>query len=168
MGPLVWITPSIILVAAAIDDLKTRKIHNWLFLTCLFGGMAVTFFISGLPGLQQGALGTGAAIALMLPLVLMKALGAGDLKIMMAFGMTTTWQTTVMVVLYSIVAGAVLGLFQALLKGQFKQLLSNVTKILSPNDKPEAMTLQKIPYSIALIFGWLTHLSFEIGGFFNG
>lgn len=168
MLSLAVLTPSLILIAATIDDLKTRKIHNWLFLTCLIFGMAITFYDRGLDGLQQGALGCGAAIGLLLPMVLVGALGAGDLKIMMAFGMTTTWQTTLMVVVYSVICGAILGVFQAILKGQGKQMLFNMLKIVKPSEEPDKKTLQKIPYSVALLFGWLTHLSFHIGGLFNG
>ncbi|MDC0980320.1 A24 family peptidase [Bdellovibrionales bacterium] len=162
------ITPSLILIAASIDDLKTGKIHNWLFLTCLVVGMSVTFYLKGISGLQEGALGSGVAIALLLPLVLAGALGAGDLKIMMAFGMTTSWQTTLMVVLYSIVCGAILGIFQALLRGEGLRLFRNMVKIVKPNDSPDRETLQRIPYSIALLFGWLSHVALEMGGVFHG
>ena len=165
MSALELILPSSILLAASIDDLRSRKIHNWLVLTCMILAITLTFYNGGLDALQMGVLGCGAAILFLLPLVLMKALGAGDLKIMMAFGLATNWSITLNVVMYSLICGALLGLIRAFVAGQAKTMALNMISILRPGKEVESKNLQKIPFSIALLFGWMTYVSLTIKEF---
>ncbi len=75
--------PTSILIASVVDDLKTRKVHNWLILT--MAGIAALYQLiaNGFPGLMAGMLGLGAGILISLPLVLIKGLGAGDMKVLL-------------------------------------------------------------------------------------
>ncbi len=73
------------LVAAWID-FRTRRIPNWLTVPAFFLGLVLRTFTTGWSGAKASLEGAGLALVLLLPLVLMRALGAGDWKLMGAIG----------------------------------------------------------------------------------
>lgn len=151
--------PSLVLLLGLVDDLRSRKIHNSLIIV-----LAIIVLVSLSISLQwsdfeRGLLGMGMAVALCLPLFLTRVLGGGDLKLLVVFGLSTDWNTVLWVIVYSLFWGALLGVFRALLKGSALSLFTNIFGILSGKVKSDSVSLHKIPYTVALIFAWLTHLS---------
>lgn len=152
------VVPSLILITGVVDDLRSRKVHNSLVIG-LFGAAALSQFAQfGVPGLQQGAMGATAALLGCLPLVLARIVGAGDMKLLVAFGMATTWPATLTVLVWSLIWGAVLGLVRATVAGDMGRLLTS-TYLLTTKTKPAEATLHKIPYTNALLFGWMSYLA---------
>lgn len=160
---LSFLTPTAILLAGLIDDLYTRKVHNGLVLGLCGLAIAAHLWIGGVDGLVQGGLAAGFAFLITLPLVLMNALGAGDMKLLIAFGLSAQWPTVFWVVVYSMIWGAVFGLLVAILRGQALSLILRTIDVAT-RKKIDPVTLQKIPYTVPLFFGWLTHLSQTTGG----
>lgn len=155
----------LVLLAGVIDDLRSRKFHNWLFLTCAAFASAVTIVLHGTHGFAHGGLGFAAGIGVFLPLVLLRALGAGDMKLLGALGIIIGWSPVVSVALYALIWGAVLGLTRALVTGQFTALAHNVARLAAqPQVRGAAPTTasHRIPFTVAILFGWLSYLT--IGG----
>lgn len=152
------IVPSLILCAGLIDDLRSRKVHNWLILSLAGLSLTFLFFHGGGPALEQGLYGMGAALLVGIPLVLMRILGAGDMKLLAVFGLVTSWSTALSVVGWSVIWGAVLGLFYALVTGRLKALFTSTGKIAS-GKTVEKTELQTIPYTVAILLGWLSYLT---------
>lgn len=154
--------PSLILVAAMVDDIWTRKVHNWLFLVCLCVALAYTLW-------QQNSwldAGGGALTALLvtLPMVWIKALGAGDMKIFIAFGVATNSTVVLSVILFALVWGAFLGVIRSLLSKEGKALLQNVFALVKMQ-KPQLLKMHSIPFTVALFFGWISyHITQRYGG----
>ena len=163
MFQLAHLVPSLILTAGLVDDLKTRKVHNWLVLSALAVALMGSYFLGGFDAVKDGLLGGGMAIALMLPMVLLGMLGAGDMKLMVAFGASTNTTVVLWVIIYSFIWGVVLGLIRALLQKEGWNLLKNTFLILKGKKRDE-IKYHKIPYTVALFFGWLTHLSLQFQG----
>lgn len=155
--------PSLILLTGVVEDLRARKVRNTVVLTCLVIAVISSFFTSSM---MAGLLGMAAAFGLFVPLVALRILGAGDLKLMMAFGMATNWETVLAVALYSLLWGAMLGLVRAIIAGQFLYLVKNTLRLTTGDLKPGSSELQLIPYTVALAFGWLSHIFFIRGGGF--
>lgn len=151
------VIPSLILITGVVDDMRSRKVHNALVVGLFSAAVLGQFIFAGVAGLQQGSLGALMAIAACLPLVLSRILGAGDMKLMVAFGMATSWQATLTVLIWSLVWGAVLGLTRAIVAGDFVRLLTS-TYLLATRTKPPEAALHKIPYTVALLFGWMSYL----------
>ncbi len=83
----IWTISLAFTLYAGWMDWQTRRIPNWLTVTGLCVGIAVNAALGGWHGVAAGALeGAGLALVLLLPLVLMRALGAGDWKLMGAIG----------------------------------------------------------------------------------
>jgi prepilin peptidase CpaA len=148
---------TLILATGVVDDFLVRKFHNWLFLTCLAVALITSVLLGGWQGLNSAVIGFIAGLACMLPLVLMGIVGAGDMKLLAAFGTVAGWSATVNVAVYSLIWGAVFGVFQVLLNKQFASTIKNMVSIASFKER-QTLQLHKMPFTAALIVGWLTHL----------
>lgn len=151
--------PSLILLVGLVDDLKSRKIHNWLIVGLLSLTVLAVGIAFGIAGLQQGLLGLCAGVALCLPLFMGRILGGGDLKLLAVFGMASDWNSVLWVLAYSFFWGALLGLIRAILGGTALELIRNTVQLVLPKSQDKDFHFHRIPYSVALVFGWLTHLS---------
>ena len=143
-----------------IDDFRTRKFHNWLFLICLFAAFAVVFSTQGPVGLGLASAGFFAGILVFLPLVLLKVVGAGDMKIMAAFGIVAGWGPVLNVAIFGLIWGALFGLAQVALKGELIQMLKNIGSMAKNKGKAQS-ELHSIPFTAALFLGWLTDLVYQ-------
>lgn len=152
------IIPTLILLAGVVDDLRSRKVHNWLVLTLAAVALASTFWFAGWAGLQSGIFGMIVALVMTLPLVLGRILGAGDMKLLAVFGLACQWNAVASVLVLSIFWGAILGLMRAIVSGQAMTLIHSTLNV-AMRRKPSEESLQRMPYSVALLFGWLTHLT---------
>ncbi|MEO0336107.1 MAG: hypothetical protein AAF202_06925, partial [Pseudomonadota bacterium] len=65
---------------------------------------------------------------------------------------------------YSLFWGALFGVLRAILLGQGYVLFYNMVGLVK-RERPSEALLTKIPYSVALFFGWMTYLSIrQLGG----
>lgn len=149
---------SAILVAGVVDDFRTRKFHNWLFLVCTAFAVAIAVWLGGVGGLMLSVMGFLAGIAILLPLVLLGVVGAGDMKLVAAFGACAGWEAVCYVVFFSFIWGVLFGILRVILSGQLKTFASNMVAIVTMKDRKE-LVLQKIPFTVAIFMGWLTHLA---------
>jgi prepilin peptidase CpaA len=82
----IWLFVVGVTLLAGWVDFRTHKIPNWLTVPAFILGLALRTVVSGWSGAKASLLGAGLALILLLPLVLMRALGAGDWKLMGAVG----------------------------------------------------------------------------------
>lgn len=160
MSTLPIVTATLILIAGAVDDLRSRKVHNELFLACTAIAVAVTVLMGGLSGLASAGAGFAAGLAVLLPFVLMKMIGAGDMKLLAAAGAVVGWSAVIDIGIYSLFWGAVFGVLQVVLKGQWRATLNNMVAIATFKAKQseQPLELHRMPFTIALLLGWFSHL----------
>ena len=82
----IWASAIGLTVIAGLVDFRTRKIPNWLTLPALLSGILLRSLLGGWPGTKASLEGAALALGLVLPLVFLRALGAGDWKLMGAVG----------------------------------------------------------------------------------
>jgi prepilin peptidase CpaA len=150
-----------ILLAGVIDDFRSRKFHNWLFLACAAVAVVVAVLTQGIWGLGFGIAGFTAGLIVFLPLVLLRIIGAGDMKLMAAFGIIAGWSPVLAVAFYSLFWGAAFGVLQVVLKGQFTGLVRNLGAMTINRSHQTPTELHRIPYTAALLLGWFTYLFFQ-------
>lgn len=105
-------------LAAAVIDLRTRKIPNWLTLPLAVAGLFCAGLLCGWSGLSDSLAGF---FVLLLPYFILFALkgsGAGDAKMMGAVGAWLGLRAGVVVLLAVAVAGGVLSLLKMLMDRQ--------------------------------------------------
>jgi len=83
---MIWISTLALTLSAGWLDWRSRRIPNWLTVPGLFLGITVNSLLTGWHGAKLSLEGAGLALVLLLPLVLLRAFGAGDWKLMGAVG----------------------------------------------------------------------------------
>jgi len=147
----------LMLLVSVVDDLKTKKIHNALALSCAAIALIFIGVMHGSGGFMTALISLATALVAILPLYLMKVFGGGDVKIFAAVSLLMSWQGVLMTLVTSVIWGSVLGVFMVVMKGQGKAFATNLMS-MAHQKKPEASKLHKVPYSVALLFGFMTHL----------
>ena len=120
----------ILVAAAAIYDIRFRRIPNWLVLTGIVAGIGWNVFSFGMSGLGRGAAGLGLGFALYFPLWLIRARGAGDVKLLAALGAITGPGNCFWIFLLTAVLGGAIAVVLLLFRGRTKQTFFNVAWIL--------------------------------------
>ncbi len=157
----IYIVPTLILLVSVVSDLYRRKVYNKLIIIFLLASIANHFlFLQGFESLKYGLLSALLAFCFMVPLFITKMLGGGDLKLLVVFGLNITLSALISTFVYSLFWGLILGLVMIIVKRQSKDFIKNTLNILSFK-KPEAENLHSIPYTVALLLGWLTNLSLQ-------
>lgn len=146
-----------ILLVGVMDDLRSKKFHNWLFLACSAVALATVLVASGVTGMPMALLGFVAGIIALLPFVQMGMIGAGDMKLMAAFGIVAGWTAVVNVAIFALVWGALFGVFRVIAKGQLKSMVGNMVAIVTMKERTN-LELHTMPFTFALMMGWLSHL----------
>jgi len=115
------------LIAAAITDLRARRIPNWLTFSMLIAGLGQSFLSIGTVGPVASSTGLLTGFVLSLPLFVIGAVGAGDVKIMAGVGAWVGPMPVVAVFAITQIIGMVIVLAQAAYQGKLRTLLTNTT-----------------------------------------
>lgn len=142
--------PTTLLLTAVVMDIKSGKFPNWMFMASLVGGLAWMTFQSGVEGAMKGFIIAIVLFFALSPLVFAKILGGGDIKLLAAFSLFTSWQITLSTLLYSLFWGALLGILRIVLAGEAKTFFTSMAL------RTHQVQSQKIPYTVAILLGWLT------------
>lgn len=138
--------PTLLLLVASVFDLKTGKFPNWLFIGSLVISIGFTVSLTSL-------LWALAFFICLTPLFFAGVLGAGDIKLMGVFCLLTNPMISLSVLTYSLFWGLLMGLIKLFLSGQLLTFTQSFV-LRTPQTQN-----QKIPYTVALLLGWLTFLS---------
>ena len=173
----------LVLAIAAVCDYRTHRIPNPLILCgALFGIIHTTL----LPPLVHGTVlfplsGLLVGLLLFLPLYLMRAMGAGDVKLLAMIGTFLGPAGTFHAALAAAIVGGVLSVAWALARGQGLRMLQNLPGFLqgallgaaltssagAPGGlriSPQA-TAAKLPFGVAIALGTIGYLIFHQLGF---
>ena len=116
---------------AAYFDFRWRRIPNWLVGATIILSLAWHTWSSGWDGLLMSGGGLLAGMALLLPLYLLKGMGAGDVKLFGAIGAAVTLEHVVAVFVFAALIAGGMALFRVLLARAFVATLSNIVDILN-------------------------------------
>jgi|SRR5689334_10906576 prepilin peptidase CpaA len=121
-----------LLVGAAIFDIRYRRIPNWLTLSGVIAGILLNWFI-GPPegGLLYSLAGLGGAFAIYLFLYLLRAMGAGDVKLMAAVGSLVGLERWFGIFFVTAIVGGIMALMLIVVRGRARKTLWNVGFILN-------------------------------------
>jgi len=113
---------------AAATDVRTRRIPNWLTAALAVAGVANALIVPGAP-LSTGSALAGLGVGLAVPFVFfaIRALGAGDVKLLAAIGAWVGAQPILLIMLGAAVLGGVVAVVQGLMQRRLSLLLGNTT-----------------------------------------
>jgi Flp pilus assembly protein protease CpaA len=109
-------------IVATVTDVRHTRIPNWLTLPLLAAGLLYGFMHAGLPGLGDAALGAVAAGLVMVIGYIMFGGGAGDAKIMMAFGAWLGFDASIILMLAVTISGFVQALVVIISRGGLRDV----------------------------------------------
>jgi prepilin peptidase CpaA len=120
-----------LVLTAAIWDLKSRRIPNWLSLAGIVCGIALNSFLYGLTGAKESLEGMATAFVIYFLLYLVRAMGAGDVKLMAAVGAFVGPGNWFMIFLITAVLGGLIALTVLLLRKRLRKTFDNVLFIVA-------------------------------------
>ncbi|WMT39937.1 prepilin peptidase [Paenibacillus sp. D2_2] len=114
------------LITAFITDIKSMKIPNKITLSGFIIGISYHAVTGGMDGILFAIKGAAAGFVLMFIMYLFRAVGGGDVKLFGAIGAWLGVSLTLSILMYSILAAGVIGLFILLLRREFIMRIRNV------------------------------------------
>lgn len=171
---IVWglrLVLAVLLAAALFYDIRARRIPNWLIVTGLAAGVGGAWV--GSTEVGQSILGALTGLIIMLPFYLLRAMGAGDAKLMAVVGSFLGPMPVAGVTLLSLVAGGVFSLCAAVWMGSLPRVVGNLRLMgcvvvggrASKLSLRDVQTTGRLPYALAICCGtglqlWLVTLGF--------
>lgn len=147
--------------AAVVQDLRDWRIPNRLIAIGLMQGMIISAWMHGFgQGLLVSVSGSVIPVLILYVLFLMRALGAGDIKLFAVAG-TFVVTDVVRVMIYSFLAGGVISLFFLL-----KEFLLSITNRKGlPEKKFDRRVMKKrVHFSVAIMCGVMCYVMICIWG----
>jgi prepilin peptidase CpaA len=120
-----------IALIACWTDLRTRRIPNVLTFGAAGAGLIFHLVVNGGSGPFTALLGWLTGVLIFSPVFLLRGIGAGDLKLLGAFGAWLGPAMVLQVGLWGAIAGGVLAVGVGLAHGYLRQALRNVWLLLS-------------------------------------
>ena len=160
-----------VLVVAAIAcvfDLTSTRIPNWLTFSAAF--VALVFHAVSAQGLGLGTalLGLAVGLALFFPIFALRAMGAGDVKLMATLGAWLGAGMVVWVAIYASIAGGVLALVVMAARGYLRQGFRNIRSLLMfwrvngirplPDVSLDSPSSVRLPYALPIAVGLVVTL----------
>ena len=175
MHAMNWMTGGAVLVcgAATYWDLRERRIPNALTLPALVLALCLHGATQAGQGLLLSIAGAAAAGALLIPGYLLRATGAGDVKLLMAVGAFLSYPLALKAALASLLMGGAIGLFTALRYGRLGEVLARSFGLArwlayraagAPMSAPATSSL-RVPFGVAIALATAVTLVFpRVGG----
>lgn len=116
---------------AAYFDFRWRRIPNWLVVATIALSLAWHTWTGSWDGLLMSTGGLLVGAGLLLPLYLLKGLGAGDVKFFAAIGAAVTVKHVVAVFVFAALIAGGMALFRVLVARALVATLSNIVDILN-------------------------------------
>ncbi len=175
-----------LLLVAVRTDVKSRRIPNRLVLLGVVSGLLLNTvlpqgygFISALPGalgFWKALAGLGLGFVILLPMYLLRAMGAGDVKLMAMVGAFLGPNAIIGAILVTFIVGGVLTLVVVVRNGSLGLLLDNLRTMLMvsfikstvlhqmPAIDAAPVSAGKLPYGVAIALGTFSYIALEHGG----
>jgi prepilin peptidase CpaA len=138
-----------IATAAALMDLHTRRIPNWLTASTVCLGVAVNVWLAGIAGGVSALGGAALGLAILLPFYVLRAMGAGDVKLLAALGALVGPMALVSVAAYGALVG---GVIAAVMLARRGRLAFALNEMIVQQQLP-SKSGQTAPYGVAIASG---------------
>jgi len=170
LAPAIAALLATVAITAAIFDYRERRVPNWLTLVGAIAGLTANIFIAQTAGLWTSLKGIGIALAIYLPLYLLRGVGGGDLKLMAALGAIAGPKNWIVIMLLTSLLGGIAALILVSVQGRLRKTLRNVWLILSslamgrapyqsdPEIDVKSPTAARLPHGVVIacaVFGFL-------------
>lgn len=150
---------------AAFIDVQQHRIPNWLTYPGIVLGAVLRGLLLGWKGLADAGKGFLLAGGIMFLFYMVRAMGAGDVKLMAAIGSLVGWRHAVVVLLATAIFGGVMAIAYALYRRRMGATLRNLGSVLRfhawaglqahPDLNLDNPSTLRMPYGLAIAAGTL-------------
>ncbi|AUT69238.1 A24 family peptidase [Paraburkholderia hospita] len=154
-----------LVVIASWTDLRARRIPNWLVLVGAVLGLPVQCYLHGVgAGFSEWLLGMLIGGGLFLPLYALRAMGAGDVKLMGSIGAFVGSWAVFRIVLLTFIVGGIWALILLVAGRQMRPAFANIRGMLlamigrsqqaDPSAGPSGRaSVGSLPFAVAIALG---------------
>jgi prepilin peptidase CpaA len=166
---------ALLVIGASVIDVRTQRIPNRLVVSGAVLGFLTQVLAPGQGAWASSLGGIAVGMAVLVPMYVLRAMGAGDVKMMGMVGAFVGPAGVLAVALLTFFAGGVLALAVAVRKGAVRQLFQNLRTMLfgavvnvaaggpAGFDAP-AVSVGRLPYGLAIAVGTLGYLGMALCG----
>ena len=165
----------LLLIVAAVSDCRTRRIPNWLVLSGALYGVIYNTVLPPTPhdNILFPLAGLALGLLLFLPLYLVRAMGAGDVKLLAMIGAFLGPGDTFYAALATMIVGGVLAILFVLARGKALVMFRNLASVfhlgflsMASGSAPSLQitpqeSAGKLPYGVAIAIGAIGYLVFH-------
>jgi prepilin peptidase CpaA len=163
-----------LVIGAAAYDIPYRRVPNWITAAGVLLGLAMNGFLYGWPGLQTSLAGLAVGFGAYFVLYSMRAMGAGDVKLMAAIGAMVGWQDWFGIFIVTAIVGGFASMGLMAMRGRVKKTLWNVGFVLTEMKSGRAAYLSNeeldvrsgkavgLPHAAVIAAGTLVFLGLSI------
>ena len=160
----------LLLAIATVFDIQSHRIPNWLVFSGALAGLAYHALSSYGMGAMASVQGLAVGLAAFMPLYLIRAMGAGDVKLMAMVGAYLGPASAFGAVLTVFIAGGVLAMAAAIRNRALPRLYENLRFIMADMSmkmmvggaaaQVDAVPVSagKLPYALAIATGTVIHI----------
>jgi prepilin peptidase CpaA len=169
----VLILPALLAIAAGWTDWRSRRIPNYLTVPGLLLGIAANSWLRGWAGAKDSLLGAALGLALLLPFVLIRSLGAGDWKFVGALGAFLGPENLLTVLVLGILVNGLMAAIMVIRKKRFRETARNMGRMLAaflsmhmpgPELTLDNPDLVKVPFGVAVAIAVILYTSRQAWG----
>jgi prepilin peptidase CpaA len=157
---MIWGLALAIGLTAGWIDFRERRIPNWLTVTGVLLGFGVHIYQNGRIGAAMAGEGLLLALIILFPLVLLRAMGAGDWKLMGAIGAILGPVLMLFVLVGAIFLSGLMAMAMMTKAGRVKETFKNVYVLVqgflsfglraNPEISLDNPHLMKLPFGVAV------------------
>jgi prepilin peptidase CpaA len=152
-------------ITAAVFDVQQHRIPNWLTYPGIVLGVVLRGVLFGWEGLSGAGEGCLLAGGIMFLFYAVRAMGAGDVKLMAAIGSLVGPEQAIVVLLATAICGGVMAIVISVYRGRMGETLRNLGSVLwfhartglqtHPELNLDNPTALRMPYGLAIAAGTL-------------
>lgn len=174
LHPVLQVVLVLIVGTAGIYDLRFRRIPNWLVLVGLVLGLGLNAVLFRLTGLTHAGMGMGLALLIYFPLYLLRAMGAGDAKLMAAVGSIVGPGNWIVLFVITAVLGGAVAVIVLLCAGRVRKtfwnlgwILNEVMHLRAPYHSSEELDVRsskamRLPHGTVIALGSILFLAAQV------
>lgn len=168
-----WWIAFVAVAAASAIDWRSRRIPNLLTFPLAFAALIANAVVGGWSGGLSSLVGLAFGLAFFLLLMLLGAMGPGDVKLMAALGALLGIVHVFWIGLFTAVMGGVLAVLYSLTRGSLPRLANRTWRLIRyivfTGRLPKAEELQAsredyMPYALAIALGVAAQYLWRRGG----
>jgi len=159
----IWLLALTIALTAGTIDLRTRRIPNWLTVSGALLGIGMHMYQSSIAGTIVALQGMVLALIVLFPMVLLRAMGAGDWKLMASLGAILGPWMMLFVLLAAIFLSGIMAVVMVVRANKVKETFNNMFVLVqgflafglraNPEISLDNPALLKLPFGVAVALG---------------